>query len=317
MSHFTVLVIGENQEEQLQPFHEYECTGQKDQYVIDVDYTEEVNEWLEKPLFVGKKKDSDEIDYHYYEDKAKEEFESYETMTHRQYFEKTGADFDEEISENFGVEKKNGVWSRFTNPNAKWDWYQLGGRWTGFFKLKNGAQGNTGEPGLMTRSAKVGYADEALKKDIDFEGMRNEAANKAAERYDSAMSVLGNLPVNEPWDELRDRFEKEGKTIEEARTAYWAQERCVASRGSNVESLKWDSPDSFLISREQYIENARKSAISTFAVIKDGKWYEKGEMGWWGMVSNEKDKNEWLNQYYELLESIPDDTMISVYDCHI
>ena len=41
MSHFTVLVIGDGHEQQLAPFHEYECTGNDDEFVIDVDKTEE------------------------------------------------------------------------------------------------------------------------------------------------------------------------------------------------------------------------------------------------------------------------------------
>lgn len=35
MSHFTVLVIGPNYEEQLAPYHEFECTGCDDEYVQD------------------------------------------------------------------------------------------------------------------------------------------------------------------------------------------------------------------------------------------------------------------------------------------
>src|SRR3989304_1218837 len=45
MSHFSVLVIRrpeQSLEDLLQPFHEYECTGVDDQYVVDVDVTEEV-----------------------------------------------------------------------------------------------------------------------------------------------------------------------------------------------------------------------------------------------------------------------------------
>ena len=61
-----------------------------------------------------------------------------------------------------------------TNP--KWDWYQLGGRWTGFFKLKEGREGALGSPGILTEPAEDGWVDGALKGDIDFEGMRDAAA---------------------------------------------------------------------------------------------------------------------------------------------
>lgn len=42
MSHFAVLVIGDDVAKQLQPYHEYECTGVKDKYVIEVDKTKKV-----------------------------------------------------------------------------------------------------------------------------------------------------------------------------------------------------------------------------------------------------------------------------------
>ena len=53
MSHFTVLVITPDNnpgtlEAALQPFHEYECTGIEDQYVVDVDVTDEVEKAWDK-----------------------------------------------------------------------------------------------------------------------------------------------------------------------------------------------------------------------------------------------------------------------------
>ena len=45
--------------------------------------------------------------------------------------------------------------------------------------------------------------------------------------------------------------------------------------------------------KEIYID--RYSKFSTFAVVINGKWYERGSMGWWGIVSDEKDeKGIWL-----------------------
>lgn len=319
MSHFTVLVIGENPEEQLQPYHEYECTGIKDQYVFDVDKTEEVSKWLLEELFVGESKKDGKLDSHFSEKSASEELKSFSKIKRQEYLEMKGTDIFEEIKDYHGYEFKDGKWIRFTNPNKKWDWYQLGGRWTGFFKLKLGANGETGEPGIMTASAEKGYADVALKKDIDFEFMRNEAANKASQKYDFAFSIIGQLPVNETWESIRERI----KDTDKARNEFWEQPRCKAWKEAEAKDFKnWpmsynSSPDDFVITKEEYIQNARNSAISTFAVIKDSKWYERGSMGWFGCVSDEKDTDEWEKQFSELLDSIPDDTLLSVYDCHI
>lgn len=45
--------------------------------------------------------------------------------------------------------------------------------------------------------------------------------------------------------------------------------------------------------RNAYIQDARDNAIATFAVVKDGEWHERGNIGWFGMVSDEKNKDDW------------------------
>lgn len=318
MSHFTVLVIGENPEKQLQPYHEYECTGIEDEYVVDVDYSDKIKEDLSRELFVGNRKDNFALDYHYNEDKAKEEFESYKKMTRLEYINKTEEDLDEYIQEEFGVEKKNGVWYRKTNPNAKWDWYELGGRWTGMLKMKAHAVGELGSPGLMTSPAEEGYADQARKGEVDFDGMREEAADKAAKAYDKAMKYIGDIHEHENWNVLRERVISAGGTIDDARKAYHQQPRCVAWNKIEDRDFRFGyEVDRFSVSREKFIQDARNSAVLTFAVIKDGKWYERGEMGWWACVSNEKDGDVWAEEFSKLLDSVSDDTLISIYDCHI
>jgi len=61
---------------------------------------------------------------------------------------------------------KYGYWK---NPNAKWDWYVLGGRWSGFFTLKDGTT-----------------SDSELKKNIDFEAMAKKSEVKAIQDWDNA-----------------------------------------------------------------------------------------------------------------------------------
>ena len=121
MSHFTVLIIGENIEEQLQPFHEFECTGTNDEYVKTKDVTTE----------------------------RKEEYDNYkkEGQSFKDYLINEGINpvefgcnpniCDEHKYSYFRLDKYgevDGVFRR-TNPNKKWDWWAIGGRWTGFFDL--------------------------------------------------------------------------------------------------------------------------------------------------------------------------------------
>lgn len=57
-------------------------------------------------------------------------------------------------------------------------------------------------------------------------------------------------------------------------------------------------------------------------VDTEGAWHEKGEMGWWAMVSNEKPKDEWHTEFKEYVQSLLADAEaneIEVYaiDYHI
>ena len=74
---------------------------------------------------------------------------------------------------------------------------------------------------------------------------------------------------------------------------------------------------------EGYCDQARVkdisnlSEISCFAVVKDCKWYERGKMGWWGVVTERKDQDEWETELKKLLENLPPDTLLTMFDCHI
>lgn len=47
MSHFSVMVIGDDPEKQLAPYHEFECTGVNDEHVVEVDQTDEARQEYE------------------------------------------------------------------------------------------------------------------------------------------------------------------------------------------------------------------------------------------------------------------------------
>lgn len=54
-----------------------------------------------------------------------------------------------------------------------------------------------------------------------------------------------------------------------------------------------------------------------FGILHKNKWHEQGEMGWFGVVNNPKNEEKWRKKYQEILNSIPEDTLISIVDCHI
>lgn len=269
MSHFSVLVIGDNVERQLQPFHEFECTGFNDEFVQDVDVTEECREHG--------------LDWYGLEDKVVESEDQ--------------VDRDGDHRYGFAIMKDGELLKAVnrTNPNRKWDWWQVGGRWSGRLKLKAGAR-----------------VDQATKGEIDFERISDDAARKAEDDWDHAHAITGGLFDFLTWDEMRARHEED---IDLARVEYREQRAMVAVRDD--ERLRWENLDRFKVSRDEFVQNARDTSFSTFAVLNDGKWYERGRMGWWATVSDDKGQADWNREFTALIESLPDNTTLTVVDCHI
>ena len=102
-----------------------------------------------------------------------------------------------------------------------------------------------------------------------------------------------------------------------ARNEYHNQEgRKLLWQIKDDNNIRW-SEDTVLIDRETFVKNARDNAVTTFAVIKDGEWIERGNMGWFGIVSNEGDRDEWNARVSEMIDELDDDTLITIVDCHI
>jgi hypothetical protein len=155
------------------------------------------------------------------------------------------------------------------------------------------------------------------KGDIDFEYMMNDAGQRAGELYDRFWSIVGNREVPD-WNKIVEQFGK--NKIDEARE-YYHNLQVVKDIGNDEvfggffffgrEMIE------FVETKGDYVQQARRSAVVTYAVVKDGKWFQKGDMGWWGMSFNEKEEHTWVDEFHKLIDSVPDDTLFSLFDCHI
>ena len=287
MSHFTVLVIGPDPEAQLAPYQENnmgDCPKEYLKYIVHA-------------------KDGRHV------------FDSEELAK----VANLELEYDDEP----------GYWE---NPNAKWDWYQLGGRWNGFFKLchtpdKMLPNHKVGAPGIFNEPAQLGRADQAIKGDIDFDSMYNEAETNARNKYKKVLTSFGGTIPQLDW-KWTDRIDDAVKlgTVDELSKAYNEQPAVKLQTELRQKLMNLKDPDrdfifldiaNYQCTEDEYALHARNAVIVTFAVIKDGKWYERGKMGWWEVVSDEKQSTDWQAEFTKLLDALPDDTLLSVYDCHI
>jgi len=65
------------------------------------------------------------------------------------------------------------------------------------------------------------------------------------------------------------------------------------------------------------VDEILENGICPFAVVlPDGTWHERGQMGWWACVSNEKADVCWESEFRELIESYKGHTAVTC-DLHI
>lgn len=328
MSHFTVLVVGNCPEDQLAPYQENNMGDCPQEYLEFNDEEEECLEEYKTKTWTKVVMPDGRLLNHWDEEFRVEGSIGTGSSTHRVPdhleqrevpFTELYSTFEEFMEDYHGRENrddKTGKYGYWENPNAKWDWYQLGGRWTGMFKLKEGSEGLAGFPGLMTSVCDKGYADQALLKDIDIEGMRQEAYDRAYDQYSQIEDIFGGeIPkLDYTWSEVTDMKDL---TDWDSRRNFYSSQPAIKKRDKL--SHKLGDPffrlEDYQISKEEYANNAKLNALLTHAVVRKGKWYEKGEMGWWAIVTNEKDN--WLEEFNMLIDGLDENTLMSVYDCHI
>jgi len=347
MSHFSVLVIGENPEEQLKPFQENNMGNCPGEYLTfeekETEYLENYNTKTSTKVILPDGSRLSPYDERFRVAKTfgmgTETHKVPDALEQREIpLKELYPDFDTFMKDYAGFNEKDPVMGKYgywSNPNSKWDWYQLGGRMRGFFKLKHP---NTavvlGEAGVGDNKPRFD-CDQARKKDIDFAGMMDVTGEEAKKRYEMLERLLGgSIPqLDFPWGVIIDENNTQFKDmpIEAKRNFYHAQpamRKVVEAREKMVrpkdrepreeyDLITWMDLEDYQISKEEYILNARNASGLTFAIVKDGKFFERGSMGWWGIVSNEKDRKEWNNRFHTLLNDLPEDTLLSVFDCHI
>jgi hypothetical protein len=209
------------------------------------------------------------------------------------------------------------------NPQAKWDWWSVGGQWAGYFVAGKGARARVLKPQRNHRSADVIDADRCdggQKRDLDLEALRERKARDEMKRLAEWRTVTEGTPKALSWASFRDQVSDEtGYTIDRAREEYHSQPRVQAIRQTDFSwdddpIAEYDGQPSALL-----IEKAKARAVPGYAVIAlDGHWIAPGEMGWFGMSTETESEQigywEAANAY---IESLPGDAYLIVVDCHI
>lgn len=169
MSHFTVLVTKTDEESidsQLERFYEQ---GEDGDYFMEKEIEVKAEDMKSEAEKITAEATKEGKDWAKEYEKLCKEGEYTEVCT--QYY---GGAVDDE-----------GNLYYLSNPDAKWDWYVVGGRWSGYFTKKAGAEGEIGQPGVLSPPVTDETLADVIKvKDIDWEAMEKSQRKERADLYD-------------------------------------------------------------------------------------------------------------------------------------
>lgn len=310
MSHFAVLAFvpeTKTLEEVMAPYHEFECTGDDNEFVQDIDVTEEYtrkfNEDLKKVYVLPDGTYKSIWDTDLYRDPTNEELKEIgrgtgsngkQSWTSQDWNDGKGyrtkirytpdfpvkeitlkefygdfksflikydgyeenkiisniSEINKEIHKYGYVIESNGTYKiiKRTNPNSKWDWYSVGGRWRNYFAVD---QGNPAE--------------------FQFEAKRIEIVEENKVESDNLIKLLESGKIN---------------------------------------------PEQFKNSLSNF--NPWKGLTWAF-IDENGNWNERGKMGWWALSANEN-ANEYDGEngaWWSWVRQLSQTNQIYLVDCHI
>ena len=185
-----------------------------------------------------------------------------------------------------GVEE-DGIYDYY-NPDAKWDWYEIGGRWSNSLKVKKDAQfnmgGHYGKMGTPEGKGRYRWVDAAPLCEIEWDLMNTispEQKKKASEFWDKYV-----LNQDSNYD---------------AKFAY--------KREYYLDRYK---------TKEEYIK--RTNIFTTHdLLVEDRGWITVGDMGWFGCDGSTYDsETDYIKQFYDIVKA-PEyqNYWFVVVDCHI
>jgi hypothetical protein len=208
--------------------------------------------------------------------------------------------FEEYCVDFCGYRLENGCWGYWSNPNAKWDWWTVGGRWSGSMLAAKGIKDvlySSEQHDDMLQMGNYRPIDGAFKKDIAFLKMHELQKESASARFfklekafeQNDASDLGPLTAIKEdgiygWGDL---LYQAGETLEE-----YLQRRGLA-------------------------DDANGGFYPYAYVDAEGDWHGEGDMGWFGISSNDKSKLDWHTEVQQFLESLDGDDYLVCVDCHI
>lgn len=343
MSHFTVLVPANDEDELAQKLMPYKELGwgsedppELEQY-LEFNDTEDENRKEYEEITIPVVELSDGRILARYDEEFRNPYRWKSFGSNEEYVYPDGSElydmyassyynsFEQYMSDWKGVQRdeRTGRYGYWHNPNAKWDWWSIGGRWTGILQLKTldaMIVAGSGRPGLMTEpNDNPALADYAPVGGVDWDNMLREQIESKREQYrkfHNALQGVSTEDVRRVKQRLSNRWNE----------GVWQDifsslnELCFGVAANDKADLWLDVREikEMMFSTEnQYIDNNTPTALTYAFIDMDGNWNQRGEMGWWGIDDKSKGTENYDEAWWEFINSLPEDQIVYVIDCHI
>lgn len=202
-------------------------------------------------------------------------------------------------------DEATGRYGYYSNPNAQWDWWQVGGRWPLRFLVKEDCPlVILGQPSSMFKEQPYWDAPEGYRW------------------------VAGARKGDIAWNVMRDLFQTQEKNQFQVYES-WFQAHAVPPGAGYPLAITEDG----IISWGEYVYRKGETLegyldrmgvsdhyrypFSTFACVDGEGWNSQGSMGWFGISYDNQDEVVWNKSVNDFIARQPDDAVLISLDCHI
>lgn len=214
-------------------------------------------------------------------------------------------------------------YGRWHNPNAKWDWWTIGGRWTGFYPLPAGAKPALGESGAFGNAPTPGHGDLVRVREIDMSKVAADQIVRAEEFWGQWLQFVQGVKLD-AWNGPR-RTAIDLGLIQVVESTVVSTETTVAISWAgtvpSTDNRKGWTDVCNIVTHEDFMRDYidHFNPITTYAALDNDGWHAPGTMGWFACSDESPGqslafKREFVKRF---IDGAADDDTLVVVDCHI
>jgi len=236
--------------------------------------------------------------------------------------------FEEYMEDYCGYERdaKTGKYGFWENPNSKWDYWRIGGCWSGTLYVKPGTEQNL----TLGSWDSPDTSDVCQVKELDIPRIEAEQRKRAEEFWEEFVEFRksGVTPEGgDPFYNVRTKSIDVG-LLEVVQDAEEGKRRGGVRWGDVMKQLSkddsrrdWYDVINQDITKEEFLAewSGHYCPIRTYAALDEDGWHEPGRMGWFGCSDAEPDARKEYGKVFmdKFVHQKDPQTVLVVCDCHI